>query len=96
MSLLEAAVCAFRPFAFHSWQIADDDDATPGTTCGQGGIKPGFVTSPGIYRELTGLEQFGRRGPGGDVRFSLHRLSFQRGRWIQRKVYVVEHHARMK
>ena len=51
-----------------------------GTTCGQGGMRPGFVTSPGIYRELIGLEQFGRRGPGGDVRFSLHRLSFQRGR----------------
>ena len=51
-----------------------------GTTCGQGGMRPGFVTGPGIYRELIGLEQFGRRGPGGDVRFSLHRLSFQRGR----------------
>ena len=51
-----------------------------GTTCGQGGMRPGFVTSPGIYRELIGLEQFGRRGPDGDVRFSQKRLFFQRGR----------------
>ena len=27
-----------------------------------------------------GLEQFGRRGPDGDVRFSRNRLFFQRGR----------------
>ena len=60
--------------------VCQDYVGTLGTTCGQGGMRPGFVTSPGIYRELIGLEQFGRRGPGGDVRFSLHRLSFQRGR----------------
>ena len=53
---------------------------TAGTTWEQGGTRPGFVTSPGIYRELIGLEQFGRRGPDGDVRFSLNRLFFQRGR----------------
>ena len=51
-----------------------------GTTCGQGGTKQRFVTNSRIYQEMIGLEQFGRRGPDGDIRFSRNRLDFQRGR----------------
>ena len=64
----------------HAQELPQEDERVSGTTWEQGGTRPGFVTSPGIYRELIGLEQFGRRGPDGDVRFSRNRLFFQRGR----------------
>ena len=47
------------------------------TTGGQHGRIWPFVTTCRIYQEMIGLEQFGRRGPDGDIRFSRNRLDFQ-------------------
>ena len=77
-----------RVFPGGRWEPRSQPRSWPRKNPGTGWI-PGFsrvvllgVDGRSKSHDHLGLEQFGRRGPDGDVRFSRNRLSFQRGRYI--------------